>query len=257
MSLENAELTKIAVNTFVTTKITFANMLADLCECIPGGDVDLVTDALGFDRRIGHKYLTGGIGYGGPCFPRDNVALGFIARALGTKADLAETTDCVNRSLPEKLAGRLGGIIQRGTTVAILGLAYKPQSHVIEESQGMYLAKTLSKNGARVVAYDPLAREMARAELRDQAVIMDSAKACLDQADVVLVTTPDPEFRLLKDVDFANKLSPITVVDFWRILDKELVGKPGIRYIPIGRSNNDVANSARLVKLWSEVRKGE
>lgn len=94
MSMENAELAKVSLNAFITTKITFANMLADLCERIPGGDVDIVTDALGSDERIGHKYLKGALGYGGPCFPRDNVALGFIARALGSKANLAETTDC-------------------------------------------------------------------------------------------------------------------------------------------------------------------
>ena len=83
MTLENAELAKISVNAFVTTKITFANMLAEICAAIPGGDVDVVSDALGLDSRIGRKYLTGGLGFGGPCFPRDNVALGFIAGALG------------------------------------------------------------------------------------------------------------------------------------------------------------------------------
>ena len=79
MSIENAEITKVALNTFVTTKITFANMLADMCERLPGGDVDVVTGALGLDSRIGRKYLTGALGYGGPCFPRDKVALGFMA----------------------------------------------------------------------------------------------------------------------------------------------------------------------------------
>jgi len=253
MSLENAELTKIAVNTFVTMKITFANMLADLCERIPGGDVDAVTDALGLDRRIGRKYLTGALGYGGPCFPRDNVALSFIAQALGTRADLAETTDRVNRTLPEKIVERLRPLIGRGTTVAVLGLAYKPFSHVVEESQGMYIAKALSKAGARVVAYDPLANGTARPELRDQAVILDSVRDCLEQAEVVLITTPDPAFRALTAADFGNKVSPVTVVDFWRILDKELAGRPNIRYTPIGRSVNDAANAARLDELWNRV----
>jgi UDPglucose 6-dehydrogenase len=254
MSLENAELTKIAVNTFVTTKITFANMLADLCERIPGGDVDVVSDALGLDRRIGRKYLTGALGYGGPCFPRDNVALSFIARAIGTQADLAETTDRVNRSLPEKIVERLRALIQRGTTVAVLGLAYKPFSHVIEESQGIYLAKTLSQSGARVAAYDSLANDMARAELRDQAVILNSIADCLAQAEVVLITTPDPAFRRLTAADFTK--SPVTVVDFWRILDKELSGQANIRYIPIGRSIDDKANAAQLDALWSVVASG-
>lgn len=254
MSIENAELTKISVNTYVTTKITFANMLADLCERIPGGDIDVVTNALGCDRRIGHKYLKGGLGYGGPCFPRDNVALGFIARTLGSQAELAESTDCKNRALPEKVVERLRPLIRKGATVAILGLAYKPFSHVIEESQGVYLAKALSKSGARVVAYDPLANEMARAELHDQAVILNSAAECLSQAEVVLITTPDPAFKSLKASDFDGAKSNVTVVDFWRILDKELMGKPNIRYIPFGRSTDDKANAAHMIELWGNAK---
>ena len=112
MSLENAELTKIALNTYVTTKITFANMLAEMCTLIPGGDVDVVSDALGLDTRIGRKYLTGALGYGGPCFPRDNVALSFIARALGTEAPLAETTDRLNRSLAGKIVEHLLSLVK-------------------------------------------------------------------------------------------------------------------------------------------------
>src|SRR2546428_9780846 len=101
MTFENAELAKISVNAFVTMKITFANMLAELCAAIPGGDVDVVSDAIGMDSRIGRKYLTGGLGFGGPCFPRDNVALGFIAEAGGAPSDLPTTTHRLNRSLAD------------------------------------------------------------------------------------------------------------------------------------------------------------
>jgi UDPglucose 6-dehydrogenase len=253
MSLENAELAKIAVNTYVTTKITFANMLADLCDRIPRGDVDVVTDALGCDRRIGHKYLKGAIGYGGPCFPRDNVALGYIARALGSQAELAEVTNRLNRSLPETIVKRLQMLIPKGATTAVLGLAYKPFSHVIEESQGIYLAKALSHAGARVIAYDPLAGEIARTELAYHALVLDSLASCLEQADFVLVTTPDPVFKALKASDFAHM--PVTVVDFWRILDNELAGKPGICYLPFGRSIDDLANSVRLGELWNSTKR--
>ena len=253
MSVENAELTKLAVNTFVTTKITFANMLAELCEQMPGGDVDVVTDALALDRRIGRKYLTGALGYGGPCLPRDNVALSFLARALGSRAELAETTGSVNRSLVDNVVKRLGLTFRRGTTVVVLGLAYKPFSHVIEESQGIYLAKALSKAGARVIAYDPLAGEMARAELRDQAVILDSLRDSLAQAEMVFITTPDPVFQALTAVDFDRKESVLPVIDFWRILDKELAGRPNIRYVPVGRSIDDAANATRLAALWNSI----
>lgn len=253
MSIENAELTKIAVNSFVTTKITFANILADLCERIPGGDVDVVTNALGLDRRIGHKYLKGALAYGGPCFPRDNIALGYIARSLGSRADLAETTDHKNRELTVKIVERVRPLVHQDTTVAVLGLAYKPFSHVIEESPGIYLAKELSHAGARVIAYDPLASEMARVELAYHALVLDSLESCLKQADVVLVTTPDPVFKALTAADFARPDSLVTVVDFWRILGTELLGKPGINYVPAGRSIEDDANAARIQALWSNT----
>lgn len=250
MSLENAELTKISVNTFVTTKITFANMLADLCERVPGGNVDVVTDALGADKRIGRKYLTGALGYGGPCFPRDNVALSYIAHEMGTRAALAETTDNFNRSMAERIAEKLRPVVQDGVTTAILGLAYKPFSHVVEESQGVYLANALSQAGARVVAYDPLANESANAELKGKVLILDSVKKCLEQAEVVLITTADPEFQNLTYADFNLEFSKITVVDFWRILRGELENRPNIEYVPVGCSSNDQENAARLHQLW-------
>src|SRR5437588_7710132 len=97
MNFVNAELTKLSVNTFVTTKISYANMLAQVCETLPGADVDIVTAALGCDSRIGVKYLKGALGYGGPCFPRDNVAFGALARTNGVPALVAEATDELNR----------------------------------------------------------------------------------------------------------------------------------------------------------------
>ena len=250
MNIENAELTKIAVNTFVTTKITFANMLADLCERIPGGDIDVVTNALGFDRRIGHKYLKGGLGYGGPCFPRDNVALGFIARELGSRAGLAEITDQMNNALPDSISKRVLSLVPKGATVAILGLAYKPFSHIIEESQSVMIAKKLANAGARVLAYDPLASEAIKTELAYHALVLDSLGECLAEADCVLIATPDPVFKALRAPSFGAK--PITVFDFWRILDKELSDKLNIRYVPLGRSIDDEANSEKLMQLWSD-----
>ena len=251
MSLENAELTKISINTFVTTKIAFANMLADLCERIPGGDVDVVSDALGLDLRIGRKYLTGALGYGGPCFPRDNVALSYLARTLGTRAELAETTDRVNRSVAASVIERLQLPVVRGATMAVLGLAYKPSSHVIEESQGMSLVKALANTGARVIAHDPLAARPAAQELRDHAVVLDSVADCLAQADVVVIANPDPVYRSLQPSDFKNGRASVTVVDCWRLLADKLQNVPHIRYISLGRSVDDRASSERLRQLWA------
>lgn len=252
MSLENAELAKIAVNTYITTKITFANMLADFCERIPGGDVDAVTDAVGADQRIGHAYLTGALGYGGPCFPRDNKALGFLADAVGARADLAETTDAMNRRVPDRVVDRLRDLLEEGDTVAVLGLAYKPDSHVVEESQSVKLAKALSRAGARVVAYDPMAMEMAAEELQQHAVLLDSPRDCLGQSDIALVTTPDPAFKDLGPKDFLEGGEDVTVVDFWRLLDDELSDASGIDYVPIGRSTDDDTNAKRLTEVWQD-----
>jgi UDPglucose 6-dehydrogenase len=249
MSLENAELTKISVNAYVTTKITFANVLAELCQRIPGGDVDVVAGALGMDSRIGNKYLKGGLGYGGPCFPRDNVALGFMANALGVPADLSLTTDRLNRSLSDRVADLFRTHIGKETTVAVLGLSYKPHSHVIEESAALALMRSCLQHGIRVIGYDPLAGETANADLKGRAVVLDSVADCLKQADVVLVATPDPEFAALTARDFTDGSRPIVVIDFWRMLAGALAGQPGIEYIPYGRGAAN--NTALLQQLWS------
>jgi UDPglucose 6-dehydrogenase len=153
--------------------------------------------------------------------------------------------------LPEKIVERLFPLIQRGAKVAILGLAYKPYSHVIEESVGIYLAKTLSGTGARVIGYDPLASEAARNVLAYHALVLDSLLECLEQADVVLITTPDPLFKKITADDPNKAANIVTVVDFWRILDNKLNNQSNNQYIPVGRSIENVSNAARLDQLWS------
>jgi len=249
MTLENAELAKISVNTFVTMKISFANMLADLCERIPGGDVDVVSDALGADTRIGRKYLTGALGYGGPCFPRDNVALSFLARALGTQADLAEATDARNRTVADSMLQKIQPYIAKGATVAVLGLAYKPASVVVDESQGVALAQAVSRAGARVVAYDPLAANTARNVLQE-VVILDSLEECLAQADVVLVATPDTAFRDLSVAELVGDKEHVTVVDFWRVLGPEIGLDPRIDCVRIGLGAGDPSLATSLASMW-------
>jgi UDPglucose 6-dehydrogenase len=141
MNFVNAELTKLSVNTFVTTRISYANMLAQVCETIPGADVDVVTSAIGCDTRIGQKYLKGALGYGGPCFPRDNVAFSALARTNGAPALLAEATDQLNRRQVPRLGAMILAKLPEGGTAGVLGLSYKPDTGVIEESQGVALAK--------------------------------------------------------------------------------------------------------------------
>ena len=170
MNFVNAELTKISVNTYVTTKISYANMLADLCDRLPGADVDVVTRALGADTRIGGKYLKGAMGYGGPCFPRDNVAFAALARKIGARADVAEATDRINNHQIERLTSLVAKFAKAGTRIALLGLSYKPQTPVVEESHSVKLAARLADAGYIVSVHDPLAQDAALAVLGDKVV---------------------------------------------------------------------------------------
>lgn len=236
MSIENAELTKLAVNTFVTTKIAYANMLTAICERLPNGDIDVVSDALGQDRRIGRQYLTGGLGYGGPCFPRDNIALNAFSKTVGIDAIIARATDQLNRLQTDAIAKRLANLAPQDGTVAILGLAYKPHSHVVEESQAVRIALALADEGLRVIGYDPLARQTAQLELKDKAVMLDDLQMCIGQADVIVVATPDPAFSRLSASDFPKKDPQVIVYDCWRHLAQNLEKAPYIRYMALGLS---------------------
>ncbi|MCH7564713.1 MAG: UDP-glucose/GDP-mannose dehydrogenase family protein [Gemmatimonadetes bacterium] len=250
MTIENAELTKIALNSYVTTKISFANMLAELCERIPGGDIDVVSGALGRDARIGRRYLTGALGYGGPCFPRDNHALSFLARELGVNAHLAEATEAVNDAIVGQIVERLGLEIDSGTRVAILGLAYKPGTPVVEASQAVSLARALAAAGAEVVAFDPLGGDEARRELGSEVLVVDTLHECVSDAEIIMITSPDPAFQGLGAEDLAADKTTVIVVDFWRILDPEAMTDRRIEYRAVGKSVNDGANSDRLLALW-------
>ncbi|MDD4899746.1 MAG: nucleotide sugar dehydrogenase, partial [Candidatus Omnitrophica bacterium] len=132
MDFINAELTKISVNSFVTTKITFANMLSFMAQKLPGGNVDVVTKALGYDSRIGSRYLKGGLGFGGPCFPRDNSALSAVAGKLGIGATIPKATDKFNRQVILSVFKLIAAKAEKSDSIGILGLSYKPLSNVIE-----------------------------------------------------------------------------------------------------------------------------
>jgi UDPglucose 6-dehydrogenase len=252
MSLENAELAKISVNSYVTMKITFANMLAALCEAIPGADVDVVTHALGSDKRIGAKYLTGGLGYGGPCFPRDNVALAFLARSLGAPSLGPEATDAVNDSIPARVVARIAPLVPAGGTVGVLGLAYKPASHVIEEAQGTALVDACLAQGLRVVAFDPLVSALPN---RGAGLSMAQAPADVVQAaDVVVVATPDAAFAALDWPALLAAKPGLHVVDAWRLLRDRIPASAAARYHVLGRGpvpGSDPRAEARLAELWT------
>ncbi|HEY3541218.1 MAG TPA: nucleotide sugar dehydrogenase [Gaiellaceae bacterium] len=234
MSFVNAELAKLSVNTFVTTKIAYANMLARMCERLPGADVDVVTDAIGLDTRIGRKYLRGAISYGGPCFPRDNVALATLARELGAPAFVAEATDSANRDGIERLADLAETRIPDGGTVAVLGLSYKPNTDVVEEAPGMLLVRALARRGVDVVAYDPAAARNAERALAGAGRIVDSIEDAVAEADAVVIATAWDEFRQLDPERLARSGKPRVVIDCWRLLPRESFAGT-VEYVELGK----------------------
>jgi len=221
MNFINAELTKLSVNTFVTTKISYANMLAEICEVFPGADVEVVTSALGADSRIGRKYLKGALGYGGPCFPRDNIALAALFRRKGLESTLGEATDRTNRRQVTRLLHSIIPHLPAGGTVAVLGLSYKPHTDVIENSQGLDLAEQLLARGIRVIVYDPAAMDNSRGLLTGKVVFAENSKTCLCSADVVVITTPWPEFQQISPQDLKRSNGRTTIFDCWRILPQD------------------------------------
>ncbi len=237
MNFVNAEITKLAVNTYVTTKITFGNMLARICEKIPGAHVDVITSALGQDSRIGNKYLKGAIGYGGPCFPRDNLALSYLARKLNLRASLAEATDRSNRKEVSHIAQMVKANSNVRKNVGILGLSYKPNTDVVEESQGLLLAQSLSRDGYKVIVYDPVAMTNAKKILGTKLRFAHSLKECIKKTDVIVITTPWDEFHRLPINILKRSKNPKTIIDCWRILDSRICD--GIlTYVPLGVSLN-------------------
>jgi UDPglucose 6-dehydrogenase len=250
MNFVNAELTKISVNTFVTTKISYANMLAEICDRLPGADVDVVTDAVGMDSRIGRKYLKGALGYGGPCFPRDNVAFSYLARLVGAKADVAEATDQLNRHQIERLFRAVSARLSRGGSVGILGLSYKPDTGVIEQSQGVMLAAHLADQGYKVTVHDPLALAAANAVLGDKVTPAQSAEACIQVSDLLVIATPWAQFRSIAADVFARRGGRLIVIDCWRVLPKaELESVVDIVYL--GYGDHHAAAPALAAKLQS------
>jgi UDPglucose 6-dehydrogenase len=235
MSLVNAELTKIAVNTYVTMKISYANALADMCERLPGADVDTVSDALGLDTRIGRKYLRGAIAYGGPCFPRDNKAFAVLARDLGSEALLAEATDAVNVAQIDRLARIVQSRLKEGNAVGILGLAYKPDTAVIDESPGVALARLLGEAGYEVHVYDPVATDAALGALGGLAHGAASVAELVERSDVIVIATAWPEFAELPIEAMERDGDRPVVIDCWRLLSDETYGE-AIDIVRLGRA---------------------
>lgn len=241
MSFENAELTKIALNSYVTLKISYANFLAEICEKLPGGDVDKVTSALGLDQRIGTKYLKGALGFGGPCFPRDNKALAFISKQLGSSYLMPDTSDAVNEYQVQRISKIIKHLLpyRRNGKVGILGLSYKPDTNVVEESQSVLLAKKIKSKDCRVFVYDPVSIENVKKELGNGVGYLDNIEKAVTVCDLLIIATPWKNIK--GDILIAiskHKSKKITIFDIWRIFSSEEIAQlpSNVKHYSLGKS---------------------
>ncbi|MDQ6861816.1 MAG: nucleotide sugar dehydrogenase [Verrucomicrobiota bacterium] len=209
MSVISAELTKISVNSYITMKISFTNQLRMIAQRFPKADIHTVLDAIGSDSRINHKYLRAGTSFGGPCFPRDNRLLAYAAKQAGVHAPLAEATDVVNEATKEDLLAQVQSRAKPGDTVAVLGLAYKPDTYITEESAGLFLAQTLKRHGYRVLVHDFAAKPENSPALFEFDVLDNVADlAQRNEVTLAVICCPWPQYREAKFASGTTVLTP-------------------------------------------------
>jgi UDPglucose 6-dehydrogenase len=232
----SAEMIKLASNAFLATKISFVNEIANVCEEV-GADVGEVARGMGLDQRIGPAFLRAGIGYGGSCFPKDLKALKQLAGNTGYHFQLLtaviEVNELQKRRVVNKLQHRLGSLA--GRRVALLGLAFKPDTDDMREASSLVLAARLQGEGAEVSAYDPVAVDVAKS-LLDNVEFCDSALEALEGADAAVLVTEWPEFAELDWTAAAGRMARPLLIDGRNFLDPNLLRSAGFEYEGIGRA---------------------
>ena len=235
-SRRTSELTKYAANAFLATKITFINEMADLCEVL-GADVQDVARGIGLDNRIGKKFLHAGPGYGGSCFPKDTLALIKTARDAGAPSQIVEAVHEVNdarkRGMAAKIIKACGGSVQ-GKTIALLGLAFKPNTDDMRDAPSIAIVQALQAAGARIKAFDPESMEQARPLMGNVDFCSDSY-SCALAADALVIVTEWDAFRALDLSRVKSVLKSPVVVDLRNIYRPEDMRKRGFEYSSIGR----------------------
>jgi UDPglucose 6-dehydrogenase len=240
----SAEMIKLASNAFLATKISFINEIANVCE-EAGADVGEVARGMGLDERIGPSFLRPGIGYGGSCFPKDVSALKMLAGNTGYHFQLLtaviEVNELQKRRVVGKLGAHLGPLLDK--RIALLGLAFKPDTDDMREASSLVLAARLQGEGAEVVAYDPVASERA-GELLGSVEMAASAMEALDGADAVVLVTEWAEFAELDWAEAARRMARPLLIDGRNFLDPKALVAAGFEYEGIGKAQAAPAPAA-------------
>ncbi len=226
-NVESAELIKYAANGFLATKISFINEIAVLCELL-GGDVQDVARGIGLDSRIGSKFLQAGPGFGGSCFPKDTSAVADIARQYGYEFEIIEAVLRVN-----DMCGSVNG-----KTIAILGLAFKPETDDMRDSPTIALISGLQGEGANIRAYDPQAMKNA-ARIFTEVTFCRDAYETAEGADALVIATEWNEFRALKLERIRKRLKQPLIIDLRNVYDPQRMRSEGFTYVSVGRGDKD------------------
>jgi UDPglucose 6-dehydrogenase len=232
-----SELVKYAANAFLATKITFINEIADLCEKV-GANVQDVAHGIGMDNRIGSKFLHAGPGYGGSCFPKDTLALVKTGQDADSPLRIIETVAAVNeqrkRGMAKKVIAACGGSV-RGKTIALLGLAFKPNTDDMRDAPSLAIVTALEDAGAKVRAHDPAGMDQARAQLPNVTLCADPYE-CARGAEALVIVTEWDAFRALDFKRLAELMASPSIVDLRNVYRPEDVRRRGFRYVGVGTS---------------------
>jgi len=244
----NAELIKYANNAFLAMKVSFINMIANLCQRLPGADVKVVAEGLGFDKRIGPLFLKAGVGWGGSCWPKDLKALLNFSLKNGVELPLVEATLKVNETQPYRiveLAKELVGGLE-GRKVSVLGLAFKPNTDDMRHAVSIKVVDRLLEEGAKVTVYDPKAVENARRVFGERVEYAGSVEECLRGSECALIVTEWDEFKKISPEDFIRLMKVPAVSDGRRIYDPEAYSNR-LRFNAVGLGGKRYYNPALAV----------
>jgi UDPglucose 6-dehydrogenase len=248
-SLETAELTKYAANSFLATKISFINEIADLCERV-GADVQDVAKGIGLDGRIGRKFLHAGPGFGGSCFPKDCLALVKTAQDANSPVAIVETVVAGNDRRKRRMADRIihacGGSVQ-GKTIAVLGLTFKPNTDDMRDSPSLTILPALQEAGATIRAFDPEGMAEAKKQLGGVAFCA-GAYETMAGAHALVIVTEWNEFRALDLARVKALLATPTVIDLRNIYKPKDMAEAGFYYFSIGRRSVEPAQAQQRLK---------
>jgi UDPglucose 6-dehydrogenase len=244
-TITSAEMIKYSANAFLALKIGFSNEMANICERV-GADVTEVMTGIGLDWRIGRGFLNAGLGWGGSCFGKDISSLLHTAAEYGYQARILEASLAVNRMqrtvVIQKLQEKL--YILKGRTIALLGLAFKPNTDDLRDAPSLQIAEKLIQLGVRVRAYDPVAMDVCREQNPDLRIVYcNDALSAAEQADALVIVTEWPEFATLDLVELARRMNNAVLIDGRNLLSPELARAAGFEYAGIGRAARNGTHS--------------